>query len=546
MAWGMTDNEKSIPEIWKAFALATIKLDKDNNKPNGWHWLWGIRGLGDMGIVPKVPNTWINLQHSSNRTNAPTSEVPDKLMDSHSFYCIVHDLIKDLCVSKEITRIDFSGLEFKKNDVFLNFIFPVDTSFERTTFSNIADFSDTIFKSVDFSNAVFSDYANFRNAQFLDRASFYKVTFFDCADFNYAKFYKRAVFTNTNFHQKKLLITFFTNVHFSGKVLFNDAKFYCDTHFTGIKLPKNIFFTNAVFSKNVYFMKTNFFETADFKNAEFHGETAKFKGTIFSKIADFSNTTFKHYANFTDSKFYGRTSFQRAKFETHAPRFYEATLNKQIAWDKITWPKFPMIFCILLDKFLRLMWYKFDSTDNTDDIRENQNSYENLAYLMEGLGKYHDSHLFFRQEMRCRRKLEHPLMKPFYWFYQLFADYGYGIGRAFSWWLGHIFIGAIAIAIITCYTGLSSQQTIFCSISTSFANANPFVFIGFKDGGLTDCYKVLHYLLPIKFGAIRGIQTFIGIPLLFLLLTTLRVRFRLGSTTNNTTIKNTIETPSKK
>ena len=42
-----------------------------------------------------------------------------------------------------------------------------------------------------------------------------------------------------------------------------------------------------------------------------------------------------------------------------------------------------------------------------------------------------------------------------------------------------------------------------------------------------DCYKVLHYLLPIEFGTIRGVQTFIGIPLLFILLTTLRVRFRI-------------------
>ncbi len=544
MAWGMSTKSKSIPKIWHAFALETMRLDKDRDKPNGWHWLWALHRLQDK--FPRINIDNIDARHSSDERRGGLGRIPAIPSEKDYFSDALHNLIKGLGEPKKIRHINFSGLHFKKDVNFSSFIFPVETLFVKTTFHEIIQFEDTNFQAVSFSEAVFLDYARFHATLFYGTVNFDKVKFSNCGLFNSARFYKDAFFTGATFYQKNNSTTSFSDAKFSNKVLFTDAKFDCDTRFTETIFTKNASFENTGFLKDVYFTGSVFSETADFKNAKFYGEIAKFKKVIFEKISNFETTTFKHYANFTDSKFYGRTSFQRAKFETHAPRFYEATLNKQIAWDKITWPKFPMIFRILLDKFLKLMWYKFDNTDNTDHIRENQNSYENLAYLMEGLGKYHDSHLFFRQEMRCRRKLEHPLMKPFYCFYQLFADYGYGIGRAFSWWLGHVFIGAIAIAIITCYTGLSSQQTIFCSISTSFANANPYVFIGFKDGGLTDCYKVLHYLLPIKFGAIRGVQTFIGIPLLFLLLTTLRVRFRLGGTTSNTTINNTTNTTSKK
>nr|MCA8835578.1 pentapeptide repeat-containing protein [Pseudomonadota bacterium] len=299
--------------------------------------------------------------------------------------------------------------------------------------------------------------------------------------------------------------------------LFTDAKFYCEMRFTGVRFFKDAFFENAVFLRDVYFMKTEFLETASFKNAEFHGEIAKFKMAVFSKIAIFEKTAFKHYANFTDSKFYGRTSFQQAKFENHAPRFYGATLNKQIAWDKITWPKFSTIFRVLLD-----------DTHNKDAIRENQNSYENLAYLMEELGKYHDQHLFFREEMRCRRRLdERFLIRWAFWLYEKLSDYGYGIERAILAWALHIFIGFLVITFIAMCGGIRYQESVSCAISVSFANANPYAFFGFDSVQLTGCYDMFNKHAPILFAIIKVIQTILGIALLFLVGLTLRVRFRL-------------------
>ena len=506
---------KTIPEIWQAFARATIKLDKASDKPNGWHWLWAIRHL--KGIFPTPIYTDVRLDPLPNETYGNPVPVPEVIPDDDSFYYRVQDLIKDLGNPKKIMLIDFSGLKFKKNDDFSKFVFPVFVSFAKTSFAGIANFNNTKFQAVDFRKAEFLDYANFFSTVFDSSTNFDKAYFSDRALFNNASFRKEAIFTNTKFYQKKLLTTSFSKVTFSRKALFTDAKFHCEMRFTDARFFKNAFFKNAVFFKDVYFVKTEFRETASFKNATFHGEIAKFKMAVFSKIAIFEKTTFKHYANFTDSEFYGRTGFQQAKFENHAPRFYGATLNKQIAWDKITWPKFSTMSRVLLD-----------DTHNKDAIRENQNSYENLAYLMEELGKYHDQHLFFREEMRCRRRLdERFLIRWAFWLYEKLSDYGYGIERAILAWALHIFIGFLVITFIAMCGGIRYQESVSCAISVSFANANPYAFFGFDSVQLTGCYDMFNKHAPILFAIIKVIQTILGIALLFLVVLTLRVRFRL-------------------
>ena len=330
----------------------------------------------------------------------------------------------------------------------------------------------------------------------------------------------------------------FPKIDFSG-LPFDDKMDFLDFIF-----PVDTDFSNTTFSKDVYFTNAVFFDTASFKNAEFHGETANFRNATFEKEADFEKATFKNYANFKGATFSDRTIFQLAKFELHAPRFYGAKFNNELILNRIKLPDAKKD--------------KKNENDNDDElyekrVEENKSAYETLIHLMEKQNKHHERHRFFREEMRWRQLgnkiTEKRLINAawqgdeeyysfgklfgnsftiiFFWLYDTTSEYGHGIGRAFGWWLLHIILGAIAIFIIASCAGLGTEQALFCAASTSSANANPFVFIGFKEGGLMDCYKVLHYLLPIEFGTIRGIQTFIGIPLLFILLTTLRVRFRI-------------------
>ncbi len=337
------------------------------------------------------------------------------------------------------------------------------------------------------------------------------------------------------------------------------------TDFSNFIFPIDTKFNNAEFVTDVFFNNAVFFETADFEEAIFQDErshckeTAKFRNTTFSKIANFRKATFWGYANFKGAKLAGRAFFQEAKFEWHAPRFYYATFNNEMTWAGIKLPKFKKA---PVDEYKKVgEEFELDKCDKCAKcircarcverakcakcarcskckalieknrrrrIEENQNSYENTAILLEGTKKYHDQHFFFQYEMGCRRELENNHLICFmFWLYETLASYGYGIGRAFTAWFLHMFFGAIIIFIIALGAGLGTQQALFCSASTSFANANPFVFIGIKDGSLMACYTKLQIFSLVGFGYVRGIQIIIGIPLLFLLLTTLRVRFRL-------------------
>ncbi len=466
---------------WYWFMLTSAELDRTHDKPKGWHWFWGLDCLHqeqnkfpkfDIAEIQKsVPNRhWLK--------KASTSSLPPVQDDLRSLVTEFYSYLQP----DDYSEIDFLKHHFKINDDFSNLIFPIKVSFK---------------------DSVFYDDVHFKNTLFIEDA------------------------------------------------FFNDAKFLNDARFINAKFIKDIFFNDA-----------EFFETADFEDAEFQKEesyckeTAKFRNTIFKKIANFRNATFWGYANFKGAELKGRAFFQKAKFKWHAPRFYGATFNNEMTWAGIELPKFAEA---KVDRYKKVDdEFKLDTCDECTDcpkcaeraecikraecirckalieenrtrrIEENQNSYENTAILLAGTKKYHDQHFFFREEMRCRRELEGDnLIRWAFGLYEGLTDYGYGIERAFKAWAWHIVFGIIAIATTASCAGVGLQENLFCSISTSVANANPFVFAIITDGSLMDCYDELNMRSPMMFGAIRGIQTFIGVTLLFLLLTTLRVRFRL-------------------
>ena len=334
----------------------------------------------------------------------------------------------------------------------------------------------------------------------------------------------------------------FSNFIFPVEVVFNESKFSEDANFINTRFLKNVLFNNAVFC-----------ETADFKDAIFHEntshykETAKFRNTTFEKIANFKNATFWGYANFKGSKLKGRAFFQDADFKYHAPRFYDATFNNEITWTGIQLPNFDRA-CVDYYNKVGNVGNIFERTNDEEDIKknhrrrieENQNSYENTSILLKEANRYHDQHFFFRHEMRCRRWLGNFFNCSLYWLYQLSADYGYGVKQALICWTLHIILGVAALMffISPCweYTSAEFWKILDCAMPVSFANANPYTFFGFESKKLESCYEMLEKLLPIGSGVIQIVQSIAGTLFLFLLLLTLRVRFRLGGTTNNTTI----------
>lgn len=505
-------NAKKNP--WYRFLQASLELDWEdelyNIQPYGWHWFWGIYHLHEkLPAFPKIdlnkikrelPNEhWIHRQGDEDR---PYSS---KLPDSHAkddAASLLHKFLQEPNSLKTIKEIDFEKLEFLEYADFSNLIFPARVSFHHTEFSQNANFSQTRFhEQARFtytifhaallhdktSNSMRPNNANFENAEFFNSALFGSTTFKTKSNFQKVKF-----LNGGNFH----------SANFFGEANFDETKFYSfPASFEDAKFCSNfgVFFRKALFSSGAFFHNTKFNGVVDFDEA------------IFTKGVFFDDADFSNHVNFRHAKITEYTSFSNAKFKKNIPLFYGAKLHPDTAWNNTKWP-------ILTPPI------------NSDDIEEynktlqqNRNAYEHLSYQMEKLGKYHDQHFFFRQEMRCRKKLGSGFNSFIYRVYEVFADYGYGVGNAFAWWLGHIIAGGLFL-FIAAYLGCfkTSFDDFACAFGVSLANAHGFFFMG---GRLGECYGVFENL-PF-FTAIWVTQVILGIPLLFILGLTLRVRFRL-------------------
>ena len=347
------------------------------------------------------------------------------------------------------------------------------------------------------------DIINFSQLDFLNEMDFSNFIFPLQVSFGYSNFHKSVNFTRTSFYNRSI----FSDVVFSDDVYFDETEFL-----------SGLAFQNTTFFKEVYFRRAKFLGGTVFNDAKFLDVSgcAHFNEASFSNAMFFHNTTFYGKAFFHSVKFLSYTTFENTSFKIHAPRFYGAELNDEMFWTDIELPKFKSID----DK---------ETTNNYKKrIKNNQNAYENLSTKLGNQNRYRDEHFFFRQEMNCQKELAESYTSRFaFWLYELFSDYGYRIGRAFWWWVGHIALGVLVITFIAMCGGVRYHENLPCAISVSFANANPYAFFGFESSSLKACYTELDKIAPISFAIIKAIQTVLGIALLFLVVLTLRVRFRL-------------------
>ncbi len=445
--------------------------------------------------------------------------------------------------------------------------------FNGTIFSDNADFDNVIFNDgINFKTAVFVGKANFVNATFSGKADFDSALFYDDINFTHATLSSIADFNNVTFSGKIQFVnaTFASDVSFNNTNFSNDATLLSSTDFSNATFARGASFNDATFSSiaafsmGVDFTNATFAETAYFKKVNFGGiGSAYFKSVEFSQGANFNDAIFKKIANFDDVKFLGKSQFYKVKFLDGA-NFDKAEFSKDVNFDKAEFSeKVSFINAIFSEEikfdgatfeghtnFINTKFKKYVPTFHKADIHSNtswsrvtknwpsskkladeiisgnQNTYENLASHMKELDKYHDEHFFFRQEMRCRRVFENFFVNFPYAFYDFVSDYGYSIGKAFSCWLGHIVLGAVIIWVNTekSYNNVCDLAgNFYLDMVVSFSNAHG--FLPFHNGPLKRCYE--HFAEDDIFNIIWGVQTVVGIPFLFLLLLTLRIRFRL-------------------
>lgn len=136
------------------------------------------------------------------------------------------------------------------------FIFPIDVSFRKVTFSEDISFKETIFsKKVDFSGKKFSKYADFTGAKFLQKVNFRRAEFSEIADFMEAEFQQKSFFSQAVFTSD----AFFKGTKFSGKTIFWNTCFkirgnFTNAGFTGADLS-NASLTNCSFENVTYNIK---------------------------------------------------------------------------------------------------------------------------------------------------------------------------------------------------------------------------------------------------------------------------------------------------
>ena len=528
---------------WYDFLLESIELDKGDDgaresKPYGWHWFWGIYGLyREIPTFPQLNIDVIKKQLPDNRCINFNPYEEEQLSHPESKHACemqqeatnaLYKILKESNSLKTVKKIDFSKCNFPEYADLSYIIFPIDTSFEHTSFSIEPNFSNTIFcDKVSFSRAVFTDNVFFNEAQFFNEASFTGTRFrhkvFSDPCFDKAVFSGRALFTFAEFEGH----IFFKETIFSRDAIFQDTKFTFQADFRKAEFIESAIFTNATFSNDVRFDGTHFCSLTFFDSTKFHGE-ALFYNAKFDNSAMFKRAEFFTLAVFGKADISGSINFIDTHFKTRVPYFHDAKIGTGVLWDRN-------------DK----LWPQTKQDNETDAkyknrIANNQNDYEVLVSHMQKLDKHDDEHFFFRQVMRWRRldnKLtHHPSKKYFNWkliednlnifffqLYYIFADYGYGIGRSFAWWAGHIVLGAVILFVIRSVDRLKMSLDDFgCSLGISLSNSHGFFFMGEH---LNDCYTKFKYLS--FFTTIWTTQTVLGIIFLFLFLLTLRTRFRL-------------------
>ena len=160
-----------------------------------------------------------------------------------------------------------------------------------------------------------------------------------------------------------------------------------------------------------------------------------------------------------------------------------------------------------------------------------------LALIMSQQEKSPERHDFFRLKMRALRQRDgYSFSSLVNWLFDVTSDYGWGIRRAFSWWFGHVALGAVIMILgaaakaDSAWTGNSLWLIFRDSFLVSFANAHAFLGLASKGGYLHGARVNLTKASQVDwlFGTVGTTQTVLGPILLFLVLLTLRNRFRLG------------------
>ena len=370
------------------------------------------------------------------------------------------------------------------------------------------------------------NYMNFKSEEFHFGIKFSGLTFI-CSNFERVKFSSETSFENarffgnTSFNRAVFLNVNFSKSEFTAPVYFESSRFQSFATFIGVDFMTGASFKNTSFEGDTTFNDSKFeeryfpnnmspMELTDFKNASFMGRTS-FRNVLFGNIDKaYSRKVWpERRVNFTDAQFKTTTDFHGAVFGG-PPAFFNTKLHEDTDFSDIDWRKAETVN-ISVDYAIR--------------------AWERLELMMSKLEKPLERHQFFRLKMRARRRTDNWFLRILNWLFEVTADYGWGIRRAFLFWFGHWLGSSVVLYLNAGVEAIKAEswKLAIAALGTGFANAHAFLGLATGEGYLAGCRKVLVKNDALGFlTSIGVIETFLGPVFLFLLLLTLRNRFRLA------------------
>jgi len=383
-------------------------------------------------------------------------------------------------------------------------------------FESFMDFSDDQVQNHSFAGRILIG-ANFQGARFEQKANFEDSVFlgltcFDDAIFSHAGDRIGNSFKNTEFHNtayfKKIESS---RIRFDGST-FNSAVYFDNANFES---GKEI---DGSRSRFAIFDKCQFNEVGEFSNVRF--DCASFNDAQFDNTACFDKASFRSNVDFSNARFKNATSFRRTVFAC-PPKFYDAELHEDTDFGGVDWSKAEKSY-IRPSK---------GGSSRSISIRDKAavaaRAWDRLVFIMSQREKYAERHEFFCLKMRAQRRRDGIcLLSLANWLFDMFSGYGWSMGKAFGWWMAQMVMGAI---LIFCGTEMNGWKQFVQGFCLSFANAHAFLGLASTGGYLhsvrTELYDVARS--DVYLDAIGAFQVVIGPIFLFLVLLTVRNRFRI-------------------
>ena len=406
--------------------------------------------------------------------------------------------------------------------------------FSRHIFDDEVDFSGRVLVNVTFSNSMFNSMADFRGTTFVGTSKFDNASFCDRSRFDDAAFENTVYFKKTKFQET----TVFDGAKFSSAAYFDESEFSPSAG-TARQALGGAGFRNTTFAGIASFERVQWNVPINFDGASFEdnvnyecgafGREATFQRATFKRSSHFSAVNFKRQVNFNDASFLSTTYFRRTNF-FEPPMFFETKLHEDTDFSDIDWQKAE-------SSYTKPWWSNFATSSSrrksktvvVDAARAIQ-AWDRLALIMSKLEKNPGRHNFYRLRMRAQRRRDGwGILSLANWFFNLLCDYGWNVRKALFWWSFHFLAMGLLLFSQASPVGGVWQLVLEDSLLVSFSNAHAFLGLASEGGylhgsrvrlaGFLGDSEVLH--------TVGVIQTIVGPILLFLLLLTLRNRFRL-------------------